>query len=262
MLKAVLFDMDQTLIDWDQVQEPWDAYILRRLQGVYDYVDAQVQPLRDKTLVDFVEAYIRVLNKAWTNGIQTLQPPHISRVLLAALSACGVPQDRLDSAAIMQIYEEHWEMPVGERAYPDVVDVLPQLEQHSIEMGIITNASHPMVHRDRELERTGILAYFPRCRLSAADVGYLKPHSAIFEHALDMLGLQPDEAVFVGDNLHADVGGAQGVGMRGVWRVNQADQELQQAELDIEADGKINTFHDLLTLLDEWYPAWRNRQRA
>jgi hypothetical protein len=47
--------------------------------------------------------------------------------------------------------------------------------------------------------------------------------------------------------------------MRGVWRINSAEQEAQQtAELDIVPDGKIGTLHELLLLLDEWYAGWRN----
>ncbi len=262
MLKAILFDMDQTLIDWDQVNEPWESYIVRRLQGIFNYVNDEVQPLEGMLMGDFIEAYINVLNDAWTTGIQTLQPPHIKQILTAALVACGAPEDLLDPAAILQVYEDNWAMPAGERVYPDVIEVLPQFEQNGIELGIITNASHPMSQRDRELELTGILAYFPRCRLSAADVGYLKPHTAIFEHALDLLDIQPDEAIFVGDNLHADVGGAQNAGMRAVWRINSINQQSQLNDHDIKPDGTIKTFHDLLTLLDEWYPTWRNRQTA
>jgi putative hydrolase of the HAD superfamily len=261
MLKAVLFDLDQTLIDWDHVVEPWEAYNQRHLKSVYDYVDTALHPLTDADLDDLVKAYSETLTNAWKEGTATLRPPHIERVLVGALIACGVPEEKLDMAAsaqVCQVYADHWQMPTGECVYPDVLDVLPELAQHNVELGIITNASHPMSHRDRELELTGILDHFPRCRLSAADVGWLKPHQTIFERALDRLNIEPAEAVFVGDNLQADIGGAQGVGMRGVWRINGADQEAQQtAESDIVPDGKISTLHELLPLLDEWYPGWR-----
>jgi putative hydrolase of the HAD superfamily len=262
MLKAVLFDMDQTLIDWDHVTEPWESYIRRHLRGVFDYVDAELYPLGTADLADLFEAYVETLTNAWKEGLVTLRPPHIKRVLSGALIACGVPEAKLGPAAIAgvyQVYAQYWQMPTGERVFPDVHEVLPKFAQHGIELGIITNTSHPMSHRDRELELTGILDHFPRCRLAAADVGWLKPHRTIFERALELLNVQPEEAVFVGDNLHADVGGAQRVGMRGVWRINSAEQEAQQtAELDIVPDGKIGTLHELLLLLDEWYSGWRS----
>ncbi|MBN1565795.1 MAG: HAD family hydrolase [Anaerolineae bacterium] len=265
MLKAVLFDLDQTLIDWEQVTEPWEQYVQRNLKGVLDHVNAEIHPLNGIELIDFFEAHVATVTTAWKEGVITLRPPHIARVLAQALITCGVPKAKLDTEAraqVYQAYEDHWVMPAGERAYPDVLVVLPELAQHNIELGIITNASHPMQQRDHELAQIGILDYFPRCRVSAADVGWLKPHQAIFEQALNLLAIEPDEAVFIGDNLHADVGGAQRVGMRGVWRINSAEQEAQQtADLDIVPDGKINTLHELLPLLDEWYPDWRHNGR-
>ena len=265
MLKAVLFDMDQTLIDWDQVTEPWESYIQRNLTGVLDYVRAEIHPLANTNLDDLLEAHIEALTTAWKEGLVTLRPPHIKRVLVSALITCGVPEAKLDAATRTQVYQayvDHWEMPVGECVYPDVLEVLPEFERYNIELGIITNASHPMQQRDRELELTGILDHFPRCRVSAADVGWLKPHQTIFEQAFDLLGIEPAEAVFVGDNLHADVGGAQGIGMRGVWRINSTEQETKQtADLDVVPDGKIGTLHELLLLLDEWYPGWRENGR-
>jgi putative hydrolase of the HAD superfamily len=110
-----------------------------------------------------------------------------------------------------------------------------------------------MTLRDRELAAAGIDALFPRCRIAAADVGYLKPHRRIFEQALTELGAAPDEAVFVGDSLTADIRGAQEAGMRAVWR---PDGEAIVVP-GVVPDGVIATLHDLLPLLDRWYPGWR-----
>ena len=52
----------------------------------------------------------------------------------------------------------------------------------------------------------------------SCDIGYMKPHPKIYEHALEALDVQPQETVMVGDSLRADVAGAQALGMTGVWR--------------------------------------------
>ena len=122
-------------------------------------------------------------------------------------------------------------------------------------LGLITNASTPMWLRDTELEEVGLLHYFSDCRLSAVDVGYLKPHPAIFQHALDKLQLQPSEVVFVGDNPEADVSGAQSVGMKAVLRVVQKPGIITSRLFT--PDARIDTFHELPAILDEWYPGWR-----
>ena len=44
-----------------------------------------------------------------------------------------------------------------------------------------------------------------------------KPAPEVFTHALTVTGTAPHEAWHVGDNLYADVAGAQKVGIHGVW---------------------------------------------
>ena len=46
------------------------------------------------------------------------------------------------------------------------------------------------------------------------DVGWRKPHRAPFDRALELLGIQADQVVFVGDHPEWDVLGARKVGLR------------------------------------------------
>jgi FMN phosphatase YigB (HAD superfamily) len=66
------------------------------------------------------------------------------------------------------------------------------------------------------LEAAGVAALFDAVVVSDA-VGWRKPAPAIFHAALDRLGLQPAQALFVGDRADIDVAGAQGVGMPVAW---------------------------------------------
>ncbi|NDJ79276.1 MAG: HAD family hydrolase [Chloroflexi bacterium] len=254
MLKAVLFDLDHTLVDWDSA-EPWEDYQPRRMARVFDFVHRNLYPLPGVDAQSFFTTYVQVLTNAWIASSQTLVAPRVAQVLTDTLVAAGLPDSRLDIDAVLDIYD--WQPPAGECAYPDVVEVLPQLRAHGIELGIITNASHPMAWRDRELEAFELLHLFSHCRVSAADVGVIKPHAAIFEHALALMNIRPEEAVFVGDNLDADVRGAQGVGMFAVWRNNPSTAYPDDG---VTPDGTIKTLHDLLPLLDKHYPGWRNGQ--
>ena len=77
---------------------------------------------------------------------------------------------------------------------------------------------------------------------------------------LELAKVEPHESVFVGDNLLADITGAQNMGMRGVWR--RTDREESLSDDVVTPDGTIDTLHDLLPLLDTWYPGWRNGHTA
>jgi putative hydrolase of the HAD superfamily len=106
--------------------------------------------------------------------------------------------------------------------------------------------------RDFELTDHGILDFFPDCRVTAADAGYLKPHPEIFEYALNKLGVSADEAVFVGDNAVADIAGAQGAGMRAILR-RKADRLPATSGLVIP-DATITSLRELPAILDAWFP--------
>ncbi len=251
MLKAVIFDMDDTLVDWTRRSQEWNEYERHHLELVFNYIAREVHPLR--VLDEFYETIRRLSREAWLDAERGLRAPRLANVMTRALEELGVPTDRINIDACLRAYD--WQPVTGVAAYPDAAEVLPLLVSHGVKMGLITNAYQPMWMRDRELEVFGLLGHFADCRLSAADVGYLKPHPAIFEAALDCLGVQANEAVFIGDNPETDIAGAQSVGMRAILRIGQRTPPLISGL--IIPDAAINSLHELLAVLDMWFPTWR-----
>lgn len=253
MLKAVLFDLDHTLIDWDHASS-WHEYHISRMQVILDFMRDAGHITNGATAASLFETMAQILNNAWDNSQTTFVAPNMSQAIIAALADAGLPTAHLDPDTVMDLYD--WQAREGEIPFPDVPEVLPQLAATGVTLGIVTNASQPMRYRDRELIALDLIDWFPDCRIAAVDVGVVKPHRAIFEHALDLVGAEPQETVFVGDNLFADIKGAQGIGMRGIWRETAREESLNDET--ITPDGTITTLHDLLPLLDSWYPGWRN----
>ena len=64
------------------------------------------------------------------------------------------------------------------------------------------------------LEREKFADAFDALTISA-ELGVMKPDPAIFQHALDQLGVKPKEAVFV-DDFPENVAGCEAIGMRGI----------------------------------------------
>lgn len=65
------------------------------------------------------------------------------------------------------------------------------------------------------LERDGLHDYFA-VKVYSMDVGHAKPRPEPFLTALAALGLDPADALHIGDNERTDVGGALAVGMRAI----------------------------------------------
>lgn len=255
-LKGVLFDLDDTLIDWSGFEGDWHEIEKESLKNVYDFLIAQNRAL-DISFNGFVAAFDDRVQEVWADARTSMRAPHLGSVLMEALQEFGfVPDDIINMQTCMEKY--NWQAMPGVRVFPDVVKALTTFGEHGVKVGIVTNAFAPMALRDIELKTFGLWPYFERdaARVSAADIGYLKPHPIIFEHALALIGTPPDETVFVGDNPIADISGAQKAGMKTVLRVNYAaPPPLKDI---VQPDAMVTNFDDLMPILDKWYPGWRS----
>jgi HAD superfamily hydrolase (TIGR01458 family) len=72
-----------------------------------------------------------------------------------------------------------------------------------------------------------------------------KPSRAYFEAALEALGAQPAEVVMVGDDVEADVGGAQAVGLRGVLVRTGKFREAWLGRSGVTPDAVLDSVTDL-----------------
>lgn len=251
-IRGVLFDMDDTLIDWSEYHQggDWRATERPHLRKLYDFVQNQHGKL-NASFDAFANYYNSRVREAWSDARTSLRAPHLGLVVMDCLAHFGY-SGRLSMDECLRAYE--WGVIERVHVFADTIPALSELTARGIALGIVTNAYQPMWMRDLELLHYGLLDYFPNphARISAADAGYLKPHAAIFERALRALGLPPDEVIFVGDNPVADIAGAQHAGMRAVWR------QLPNAILAnpiIVPDATIHTLQDLIAVIEAWEAA-------
>lgn len=124
-------------------------------------------------------------------------------------------------------------------------DVLPHLKawHGAVKLGIISDA--PPSTR-RIMREVGIAQYIDAPTYSF-EIGALKPDAAMYLRPLQMLGVKPEEAVFV-DDLGKNLRGAQQVGIRGVQMLRSMPDGFDG---DSDWDGeKVRNFAELAELLD------------
>jgi putative hydrolase of the HAD superfamily len=131
------------------------------------------------------------------------------RRLDAVFAGCGVAEpartrllDRIDDQRYTRDYD----------VFPDVRATLEGLRDRGVTVGICSNWDWDL---DRHLARNDLvdLLDFVVC---SAQLGYRKPHPAVFDAVLDRSGAPADEVVFVGDSWHDDVTGSRAAGLRPV----------------------------------------------
>jgi HAD superfamily hydrolase (TIGR01549 family) len=124
--------------------------------------------------------------------------------------------------------------------------LLEALRVRRLKLAIVSNTVSPKWLMEPVLERQGLVDRVDAIVLSS-EVGKRKPHPAIFESALDELGVDATEALFVGDRVEADVLGASRVGMKTVQALwFRADD----APVEVEPDFQAFTQMDVLNVVD------------
>lgn len=117
---------------------------------------------------------------------------------------------------------------------PGVETVLRTLSDQTL--GLVTNGGR--YTQQEKLDQLGIQDAFDALVFATPEKG-LKPEPYPFECALQELDATPNETVHVGDSLHADVAGANAMGIGSVWipQTSSANEEITpDLTLDTVAD--------------------------
>jgi len=251
MLKAVIFDLDDTLIDWSGVDGDHAGREAARLSHVFDTICEQYQ-LENREA--FVSAFRARAKTAWDNARTAHRAPHMGQDILQTVAEFGVPEGLFEEQALLRACR--WAAVEGCKAFPDTLEALTLLRNRGLKLGLITNAYQPMWVRDIEMEAFGLTGFFQDCRMSAADFGYLKPHPSIFQASLQCLGVESTEAVFVGDDVEADIVGAQAAGIYAVLRNSKRREQYLNGT---QPDSRVDSLLELPAILDTAFPGWGRR---
>ena len=103
-----------------------------------------------------------------------------------------------------------WEHSENFELFEDALPVLAELRAAGLRIGLVSNTGRNL---DRFVAHHGLDV---DVALSSRVHGKTKPSPSIFRAALERLGVEPRDAVMVGDSLADDVEGARAIGMRGI----------------------------------------------
>ena len=240
MLDAVLFDWGDTLFQftYDEalLEEGWAAGLAA--------IGRDGLPTREETAARFRERYLPLL---WAPGsLDEIEYPGLVRELFGSFGV-SVTDDEL--ARFLEAEHDAWNP--ARRLGNETHALLDALRSRGLKLGLVSNAFDPgwLLHRD--LERMGIAERLDVAVFSS-EVGKRKPDPSIFRTALERLGVEPERALFVGDNRDADIHGAKELGMRTVQALwFRADEDERGPEPDFEAFTQMDVLNAVRRLLGE-----------
>jgi putative hydrolase of the HAD superfamily len=242
-IEAVLFDMDDTLIDWSGIELGWQELNRPLVANVYNFLEQLGHSLPDRDV--FHGSFVQRVSEVWDEASENWSGPDFAEALRRVCADAGLDTTGMEMDALMRAYD--WQPIPGAALYPDTLAVLQALREGGYALGLVTNSYFPMWMRDVELEHYQLLDFFD-VRLTACDAGHLKPHRAIFTQALERLGAEPGRAVFVGDRPEHDIRGANDAGLISVLL---DPPHLQREQNGVVPDYTIRSLSELLPILVE-----------
>jgi putative hydrolase of the HAD superfamily len=231
MIKAIFFDLYQTLVHYQPSQEELEADALKNLG-----IDTTAAALRYPILAANEYIYNQIAKKPLSQRSKEEVMALYSEYQRVVLKEAGIAADE---KVVMRLLGMMQQAKMELVLFDDVMPALDDLKKRDLKIGLISNIEQNMT---ATLDKLGLSARLDII-VTSQDAGFAKPKPEIFRYALDKAGVQPADAVYVGDQYQVDIIGSKGAGMQGVLidRDNYHKEKLDCV--------KINSLTDLVNHL-------------
>ena len=217
-IKVILFDMFDTLMLIEKDHEFYQP----ALQRAHRYLQNHGVKVAFER---FQSVYIEERDKLYAQADAKLEEPHFNLRFAKTLQKLGYnygDQDPVVAAATCEFGEEFSKYVKVDKNAAATLEAL----SGKFRLGLVSNFAIPeCVYK--LLKAAGIYRYFDVLVVSGA-VNKRKPHPQIFQAALEPLGVEAAEAVFVGDTVDADVEGPKAVGMHAIY-IERRTQKIEKS---------------------------------
>lgn len=204
MIKAVFFDLYQTLVCYQPPREEVQSKVLKEL-GIEAAPEALLYPIVIADEFIYQEHARLPFRKRNDEEKKALWGQYQEIVLKEA----GIePNKELIRGILGRMQQVKFEMAL----FDDVLPNLSQLKNKGLVLGLISNVDNDIAPVLSKLELKPLLQVV----VTSADAGYNKPKPEIFQEAARRAGVRTQEAIYIGDQYQIDVIGANQAGMKGI----------------------------------------------
>jgi putative hydrolase of the HAD superfamily len=230
MYKAIFFDLDNTLYDYDSADK-------LATQALYD----EFKKGNDISFDEFKKVYSDSKEEVKRKLVGTAAS-HERILYLQELV------ERVDktfqSDRIMKLYHAYWDTLIeNAQLFDGVMETFQWLKSNNIKIAMVTNLTTYV--QIRKIENLGLSKYIDFL-ITSQEAGYDKPHPANFLLALHKVNLLAKDVLMVGDDLNSDIEGAQALGIKTVLY-----EFGKQENSKVTPDYTVQNFSELLNLIQE-----------
>lgn len=223
MIKVILFDIDNTLLDFkrcaeESIKEAFDKW---GLEYKKEYLSIFME-INNRYWRDYEDGKISreyLYQNRWKDIFKTI--------------GLDVPGYKFEKDFVNNLYHSHEKI-------EGVDEVLEELSK-KYNLSIASNSSYD--EQRSRLKHAEILDYFNKIYTSE-DIGHAKPSYEFFNEVHQDLGsLEKEEILIIGDSEHADIQGGREYGIKTCWF------NFLEKDIEVESDYKINKLTEILDIL-------------
>jgi putative hydrolase of the HAD superfamily len=204
MIKAIFFDLYYTLVRYEPPQEELEANALKEF-GINADPDVFSRPMVVANEFIYQEIARRPLSKRSREETTALYA-QFQRIVL---EEAGI---EADEKLVLGMLGKMQQFKTKLILFDDVAPALNELKSRGLILGLTSNVERDLAATINEL---GLPSWLDIV-VTSLDAGFSKPQPEIFEEALRRAGLQPSQAIYVGDQYQIDCVGADRAGMKGI----------------------------------------------
>ena len=223
MIKAIIFDLDNTLLDFIKMKQFSVKAAITAMN------EAGLEVNEEKAYKDIFDLYVE---KGWENQqvFDDYLNQTVGKVSNKILAAGIVSYRRAREATLL--------------VYPNVNKTLIELIKMGIKLAVVSDA--PSREAWMRLYYLNLHHVFEPV-LTYDDTGVRKPSAKPFKMALDVLNVEPEEALMIGDWPDRDVVGAKQIGMKTIF----ARYGDTFGTIDSGADWDVNDIYEVVGIIKE-----------
>ena len=228
-VKAVLFDLDDTLFD----------HKFSRLKGLA-ILQSRLPELASVSLIELEQEHEKLLSADYDqvlDGKLSIADGTTQRIAKLC-SLYGVTLGLEEAQSVANLYNQEYMK--NRQPVPSSKDLLTNLSKYA-SLGLVTNGLvEPQIEKLRVCQIAEVLDFI----VISEAVGYKKPMKEIFEVALNKADIEASEAVYVGDSWITDILPAVNAGMKAVW-LNRYSLKCPNHTIVRELNSLVDTGKEL-----------------
>lgn len=231
-IRAVLFDLDETLIDAPRGLKAAHEALAKKF---CEYFSCEDSGNTEKEISEQLDDFDDHMNFERKYDRDSWWPEFVRQIDL---------EGELNRSQIKELTEIYWDTYAkAAKPYPSADSVLNYLSEKGYAIGVVTDTDGSGIPKRDRITDLAFSSMLDVIVVGGEDTEEPKPDSSPFEIAMSELGLGAEECVMVGDKPFTDIKGANSVGMKTIL-VNRRDWGVEE-----KPDFEINSLDEIKEFL-------------